>query len=409
MRIGFFTSIEGWGGSEIYLQTLMMSLREEGHEPVLIGIKGSRLFKELLARQIECHSWREGRNISGSSEAVVKDAAQSAAATVIPKAVLDIKTNCRKLKDKVLGFTPGWLKLLLGNIGEVRHLRKTFSGLGLDVLQVTVHGYEMAGLAARLCGVPVVAVYQISPVEEHSFVRRLLIRWSAWTYDRVCFVSHYSAVEWRKITGLAAGRCEVVPNGADLQLYAGCSREVARNAKGVFRLVSVGRLHPMKGYRYLIEAMADLKDTAVSLDILGEGAEEAELRELAHSLGVESIVNFRGYIDNPVDYLKQADCFVLASVSHEGSPFVLAEAMAAGLPLITSDFGPLPEINIQNETGLVVPTGDSRALSKAIRRMQSDPDLTQGMGMAALKRATQYDQRQMVTKMMEIYSKRYRQ
>jgi glycosyltransferase involved in cell wall biosynthesis len=165
----------------------------------------------------------------------------------------------------------------------------------------------------------------------------------------------------------------------------------------------------MKGYRYLIEAMADLKDTAVSLDILGEGAEEAELRELAHSLGVESIVNFRGYIDNPVDYLKQADCFVLASVSHEGSPFVLAEAMAAGLPLITSDFGPLPEINIQNETGLVVPTGDSRALSKAIRRMQSDPDLTQGMGRAALKRATQYDQRQMVTKMMEIYSKRYRQ
>lgn len=394
MRIGFFTAIEGWGGSEIYLKTLMLSLRQLGHDPVLIGVEGSRLFKDLQAERVECVAWKTDQKKAPRLQVIDSRPA--------------LKYSERRgsgLKGVVLGMLPGWVKLLAGNIREVCDLRLILKRLELDVLQVTVHGYEVAGVAARLGGIPVVAVYQISPAREPYWVRRLLIRWTARSYHRVCFVSNYSAAEWRKITGLNPGRCEVVPNGADLRLYEEYRPAFVRDPKKTFQLVSVGRLHPMKGYRFLLEAMAFLNDPAIELDILGEGDEEVELRKMAHNLGIESTVNFRGHVENPENYLKKADCFVLVSVSHEGSPFVLAEAMAAGLPLVTSDYGPLPEINIHNETGLVVPMCDSKGLAGAIRLLQGQPEVACRMGAAGRKRSALYDQHQMVAKMLAQYER----
>lgn len=398
MRIGYFTAIDGWGGSEMYLKTMMLSLRQEGHDPVLIGIEGTRLFGELQAEGVECVGWKKSasgvlRKVDSEQRADVRQ--YSASSSLINKTSY--------LKVVLLGLLPGWVKLLAGNIKEVIKLRGILFGLKIDVLQVTVHGYEVAGLAGRLNGIPTIAVYQISPVSEPSRFCRFLIRWTAKSYHRVCFVSYYSAVEWRKVTGLKPARCEVVPNGADLHMFEGGSRATSLAVEDAFRLVSVGRLHPMKGYRYLVEAMAYLNDPTVSLDILGEGEDDAELHELAHRLGVENTIRFRGHVDNPVDYLKKADCFVLASVSHEGSPFVLAEAMAAGLPLITSDYGPLPEINIHNKTGIVVPARDSRALAAAIRAQRGNQELSRQMGLAGLERSVQYDQHQMVAKMLTQY------
>jgi glycosyltransferase involved in cell wall biosynthesis len=399
MRIGFFTSIDGWGGSEMYLKTLILSLRQEGHDPVLIGVEGSRLFGELKAEGVECVAWKKTQDRGSEARGCLPP--QSSDSPISRPAVSVCAS--KRVKTIVLRLSPGWVKLLAGNIREVVRLQRIISGLKFDIMQVTVHGYEVAGFASRLCGVPTLAVYQTSPSAESSFFSRLLIRWSTLPYQLVCFVSHFSANEWRKVIHIKRLRCVVIPNGANLDVYKGQRRGCSLGEKKTFRLISIGRLHPMKGYRYLIEALAILNDPAVLLEILGEGEDDVELRELARRLGVESSIHFCGHVQNPAEYLKMADCFVLASVSHEGSPFVLAEAMAVGMPLITSDYGPLPEINIHNETGLVVPARDSRALAGAIRLLRGNSNLVGRMGTAGCKRAIQYDQRQMVVKMLGAY------
>ena len=61
MRIGYFTSIEGWGGSETYLLTLMKGVCKSGHTPILFGIEGTRLFREARESAIECIAWKDFR------------------------------------------------------------------------------------------------------------------------------------------------------------------------------------------------------------------------------------------------------------------------------------------------------------------------------------------------------------
>jgi len=83
---------------------------------------------------------------------------------------------------------------------------------------------------------------------------------------------------------------------------------------------------------------------------------------------------------------------------------VLAEAMASGLPIITSDFGPLPEINIDGETGIVVAAGDSAALAGAIRYLVDHPDQSMQFGRNGVKRAVEcFSRERMVEAMLHIY------
>ena len=111
-----------------------------------------------------------------------------------------------------------------------------------------------------------------------------------------------------------------------------------------------------------------------------------------------------GHVENAEDCLQQADCFVLPSVSHESCPAVLAEAMASGLPLITSDFGPLAEVNLNGETGLVVPMHDPKALADAIRTLADAPKRCRDLGQAGRARAVEHFSRDaMIDKTLAIY------
>jgi len=96
---------------------------------------------------------------------------------------------------------------------------------------------------------------------------------------------------------------------------------------------------------------------------------------------------------------------VLASVAFEACPFVLLEAMAASLPLVTSNFGALPEVNIDGETGFVTPMHDSLALASAIRRLMDNPPLALRMGQLGLQRVkVLYSREQMVRSALDVYT-----
>jgi len=132
-------------------------------------------------------------------------------------------------------------------------------------------------------------------------------------------------------------------------------------------ILAAGRLHPQKAYPVLLRAFADiLKKRHANLAILGEGQRLDELRKLAIALNVTEEVHFLGFAKNPFAYMKAADVFALSS-AYEGFGNVVAEALASGTPVVSTDCVSGPrEILADGKFGKLVPVGDHKALAQAI-------------------------------------------
>jgi len=138
-------------------------------------------------------------------------------------------------------------------------------------------------------------------------------------------------------------------------------------------LVTVGRLVDLKDHVTLINAFAKVReDIDVRLYIIGDGPNRKKLERLGQTLGLADDIRFLGWQRNPFALLKQADAFVLSS-RFEGFGNVIVEAMACGLPVISTDCPSGPhEILEGGETGVLVPVGDVDALAQAITAMLSN-------------------------------------
>lgn len=142
-------------------------------------------------------------------------------------------------------------------------------------------------------------------------------------------------------------------------------------------ILTVGRLYPQKNHALLLNAFAQVhkKHPEYKLKICGKGSEENDLEELASELGIDSFVSFMGEVDNVKDELKQSSCFVLSS-DYEGLPNALMEAMAVGIPVISTDCpcgGPRTLIR-NNESGILVSCGDTNGLTDAIEKVISNKE-----------------------------------
>jgi len=139
-------------------------------------------------------------------------------------------------------------------------------------------------------------------------------------------------------------------------------------------IVTAGRLVPVKDHRTLLKAFALLRASRdARLVIFGEGPLESELRAAAQEAGIGEDVLFAGYVNDPAACYAAADLFVLSSTS-EGFGNVLVEAMASGVPVVSTDapHGPR-EILDDGRFGALVPVGDAAALAKAMAEMLGQP------------------------------------
>ena len=143
----------------------------------------------------------------------------------------------------------------------------------------------------------------------------------------------------------------------------------ARPSDGRFLIVNAGRLHPQKGHRNLLEAIDDLvnkRGRLLRLVIFGKGETEAELKEFVQSHRLESSVTFAGFVGDPRNWYQNADLFVLPS-HFEGMPNALIEAIASGVPALSTDCPSGPrEILDGGRCGGLVPPGDSTAMADCI-------------------------------------------
>ena len=153
---------------------------------------------------------------------------------------------------------------------------------------------------------------------------------------------------------------------------------------GRFSVLFVGRMVEKKGFRILIAAASLLKARGRHFDVqaIGDGPEEAALRIAVTDAGLTGLVTFHG--SEPHDFvlalMTVSDCLALPSVTaadgdQEGIPVTLMEAMAAGLPVVSTWHSGIPELVSDNETGLLVPERDAAALANAIERLMTEPAL----------------------------------
>lgn len=155
------------------------------------------------------------------------------------------------------------------------------------------------------------------------------------------------------------------------------------------RLLCIGRLTPAKGQHLLLAACAALRAQgyAFTLVLVGAGDDNAALRETAARLGLDDNVRFTGALNQAEvrAELQAADLFVLPSLA-EGIPVVLMEAMAQGVPCISSPVNGIPELIRHGEDGLLCAPGDAQALARAIAALLDDPALRERLGQAGKRR-----------------------
>ena len=170
-------------------------------------------------------------------------------------------------------------------------------------------------------------------------------------------------------------------------------------------LLAVGRLSAEKGHIDLIEAMALLRGAAtldVRLVIAGDGPERSALERRCTELNLLGVVSFAGHQANLAPYYGMADIFVLPSHS-EGSPNVLLEAMAAGLPIVSTAAGGAAELVSSGETALVVSCRDPRAICLAVGDLLLDVELARRLGTAARVASSSYTAEVYATALVQIY------
>jgi glycosyltransferase involved in cell wall biosynthesis len=145
-------------------------------------------------------------------------------------------------------------------------------------------------------------------------------------------------------------------------------------------LISIGRLIKRKALDFVLLALSRLDKGRFRLLVIGDGPEEAHLRDLVRTLGLSSQVDFLGAVwgDPKFQYLAAADMFVLPS-AHEGFGLVFLEAMHCGLPVIASSSGGQTDFLRDGETGFLVPVGDVEVLAERILRLADDEGLRRRM------------------------------
>jgi len=148
-------------------------------------------------------------------------------------------------------------------------------------------------------------------------------------------------------------------------------------------ILYVGRLRTRKAVAVLLEAMAGLlaQGCEARLQIVGSGEQAQALRSHCGELGIDRSVEFAGAVRRSelADYYSEASIFCLPSI-YEGFPLAILEAMAAGLPVVSTAVAGIPEAVDDGETGLLVPPENAEALAEALRSLVVDPDKRLAMG-----------------------------
>jgi glycosyltransferase involved in cell wall biosynthesis len=265
---------------------------------------------------------------------------------------------------------PRLYRLIRATRPDIVHLH---SRIGADV---------MGGIAARLAGVPIVhSRRQDNP--EKPWMVALKYR----LHDRVVAISE-GIGEVLMSEGLSPARLRIVRSAVEARPFQQPADKTWFRAEfglpeGSLVMGVVAQLISRKGHRFLLQAMPRLMERFPALYVIffGKGPAEADLREQARKLGLDGRVRLAGFRDDLPRILPCLDLLVHPALM-EGLGVSLLQAASAGVPIVASRAGGIPEAVRDGLNGLLVPPGDVAALGEAIGRVLGDPALARRLGEA---------------------------
>lgn len=285
-----------------------------------------------------------------------------------------------------LWFYPGQ-----AHLARVRDLASVLKEQNIDILyDRTYHMTMIAAGATKRRPTTRVSVIVTDPkrdfetnAERFRFLKRGLLKRAYQTADRVLAVSEGVRKTAVGHYDLAPEKTVTVHNFFDIERMDRLMEEPLpageqRNGNERFEIAAAGRLHPQKGFQYLLEAVHDLVHQRgrwqVKLRILGTGPLRSALEKYVVEHALKSCVSFAGYRENPLPYFRQADLFCLSSL-YEGMPNALVEAMLCRVPVLATDCPSGPaEVLYGGRLGRLVPPADAKRLADAIEDAMTNLD-----------------------------------
>jgi N-acetyl-alpha-D-glucosaminyl L-malate synthase BshA len=229
--------------------------------------------------------------------------------------------------------------------------------------------------------------------------------------DRVVAVGNSVKRALIENEGIPENRIQVIYNGIDIARYGaehhngGAVRDSLGLSRDDFVIIQVARLDPLKDHLTAVRTMHRVIQSvpAARLLIVGAGPEEAKIRAEVQRLGLDNQVRLLGLRHDIPRLLAAADTFLLTSIS-EGIPLTVIEAMAAGLPVVSTDVGGIGEIVEHNATGYLAPAGDHAALADALVNIVASSDRRARFATVGQRRAAE---RFSESQMMDAYHRLY--
>jgi len=244
-----------------------------------------------------------------------------------------------------------------------------------------------------------------------SIKRKVFNRLLPGKHDRFVAVGQSVRQALIDVEGLPPGRVEIVYNGVDMSTFGRETddRQCVRRELGVsddeFLVLQVARLDTIKDHVTAVRAIAAAlpRDPSIRLMIVGDGPERDRIARAIDGHGLNGRIAMLGMRDDVRRLLSAADAFMLTSVS-EGIPVTIIEAMAAGVPVVSTAVGGVGELLANDTTGLLAPAGDASALADALIRLVSDEGLRRRLASAAQQRANaHFSETQMIEHYQRIY------
>jgi len=231
--------------------------------------------------------------------------------------------------------------------------------------------------------------------------------------DRFICISNFDRQIGLKKKITTPSKMSVIYNGVEVESLNFLSKEEAvkkllndYTLDDKIIIGAIANFYPNKGLNYLIEAVNLLITSyqlPVTLIIIGDGKLRQELTKQISELNLGKNVMLAGQIKNAASYLKAMDIAVISSLK-EGTPYFILEAMAAGLPIVATNVGGIPEMIDDGKTGFLVPPKDAMILAHKLKLLIQDQNLCRQMGQAGLNKVKKdFSQEKMLSETLAAY------
>ena len=245
--------------------------------------------------------------------------------------------------------------------------------------------------------------------DRHHFKRRFINPLLVLRTAHITAISKSTADAVAKYEYIQRNKIEVVYNGInDLKALKQSRDELLKELRlsPDYRYIgTISRLEPIKNQAMMINAYYKVKGKIpdIKLILIGDGAEMLKLKQLVKALDIEQDVIFTGFLDNPQRFISFYEIFLLSSFS-EGTSMTLLEAMSLSKPCIVTDVGGNPEIVVDGETGLLVPSDDVDKFASGITELLIDESKRLGYGKTGrIRYLERYTVRHMVNGYQALY------